>query len=423
VVCTLTFVGLVGLYLLPTVSSGRTCAGKGHRGGDAERQRRRGATALRALLAAAALASGGAQVEVSTLAGSGAAAFVNDVGTGAAFNQPRGVAVNAVGNVYVADEINHLIRAVSPLSVVSTLAGSGTGTHANGAGTSASFRNPWSVAIGSGDNVFVADVNNHRIRKVTPGGVVSTLAGSGVAGYFDNAVGTSARFYNPSGVTVDASGNLFVADEVNHRIRKVTSTGSVSFLAGRAAAAFANGVGSNAQFSSPRGVAVNSNGVFVADTGNHRIRLVTLSGSVSTLAGSGTSAFANGAGAAASFNQPHGVAVGASGDVFVGDYGNSCIRMVTLSGVVSTLAGSGAAAFGNGVGSVASFAYPHSVAIDTSGNVFVADFGNHRIRKLSCAAGTYSATGVCCCTPCPEGTYGATAGLTAATCSGPCSAG
>ncbi len=384
---------------------------------------RLGAAARWALLAALFAGRCGAQTAtrpaiVSTLAGSGAGAFANGVGAGASFYSPIGVAVDSSGNVIVADQGNNRIRKVTPGGVVTTLAGSGSPAFADGTGAGASFNLPHGVAVDSSGNVIVADHYNHRIRKVTPGGVVTTLAGSS-GGAFADGTGAGASFYFPLGVAVDSSGNVIVADQSNHRIRKVTPGGVVTTLAGDGfgapnAGRWVDGTGAGASFNYPYGVAVDSSGnVIVADTANQRIRKVTPGGVVTTLAGSGSYAFADGTGAGAAFNYPSGVAVDSSGNVIVADAHNHRIRKVTPGGVVTTLAGSSGGAFADGTGAGASFYFPFGVAVDSSGNVIVADAGNHRIRliithSLLCPAGFFCGscftepTGVC---PCPAGTY------------------
>ena len=363
---------------------------------------RRHGAALRALLAAAALARGAAQVEVTTLAG-GVGGSADGIGTSATFFQVAGVAVDPGGNIVVAAWGNSRIRSVTPGGVVSTLAGSASG-YANGVGAAAQFFQPSGVAVDSSGNVYVADTNNHRIRKVTPGGAASMLAGSGTASFADGT-GGAASFNWPRGVAVDAGGNVFVGDGLNHRVRRVTPGGAVTTFAG-GAAGFANGIGAAASFDRPYGIAVDALGnLYVADTNNDRIRKVTPGRAVSTLAGSGTASFADGTGAAASFRGPLGVAVDAGGNVFVADSGNHRLRRVTPVGVVTTLAGSGAAAFANGVGAAASFNAPNGVCVNAAGDIFVGDYENRRVRMLTCAAGTFSASGVCCCTSCSAGTY------------------
>jgi sugar lactone lactonase YvrE len=260
---------------------------------------------------------------VTTLAGS-TTGFADGVATAARFSLPFGVAVDAAGNVYVADAGNHRIRKISPAGAVSTLAGSTQG-FVDGSGTAAQFNNPTAVAVDAAGNVYVADRSNHRIRKISPAGAVSTLAGS-TQGSADG-VGTAAQFSNPEGVAVDAAGNVYVADLNNHRIRKITPAGAVSTLAG-STAGFADGVGAAAQFNFPSGVAVDAAGnVYVADRSNHRIRKISPAGAVSTLAGS-TQGFADGVGAAAQFSNPEGVAVDAAGNVYVADRSNHRIRKI-----------------------------------------------------------------------------------------------
>ena len=272
--------------------------------------------------------SGTCPVVVTTLAGSGVTGFADGTGTAAQFNYPSGVAIDSSGTVYVADFFNNRIRKITPAGVVTTLAGSGVAGFADGNGTAAQFFYPTGVAVDSSGTVYVADSYNHRIRKITPAGVVTTLAGSGVAGFADGT-GTAAQFYNPQGVVVDSSGTMYVADSGNHRIRKITSAGVVTTLAGSGVAGFADGTGAAAQISGPAGVAVDSSGtVYVADTGDHRIRKITSAGVVTTLAGSGAASFADGTGAAAQFNNPRGVAVDSSGTVYVGDYVNNRIRKI-----------------------------------------------------------------------------------------------
>jgi len=318
---------------------------------------------------------------VTTLAGSGSYSFADGTGTAASFNGPRGVAVDSSGNVYVADTSNSRIRKITSAGVVTTLAGSGTAAYADGTGTTASFNGPQGVAVDSSGNVYVADINNNRIRKITSAGIVTTLAGSGSYSFADGT-GTAASIAQPAGVAVDSSGNVYVADSGNNRIRKITSAGVVTTLAGSGIGAYTDGTGTTASFNGPQGVAVDSSGnVYVADSNNSRIRKITSAGVVTTLAGSGDWAYADGTGTTASFNGPQGVAVDSSGNVYVADTSNSRIRKITSAGVVTTLAGS-AAGFADGTGTAASFNYPYGVDVDSSGNVYVADINNSRIRKI-----------------------------------------
>ena len=320
-----------------------------------------------------------------TLAGSGTQGFADGTGPAAVFNLPRSVACDASGNVYVADQANHRIRKiVAATGAVSTLAGSTQG-FADGPGAAAQFSNPQGVACDASGNVYVADWDNQRIRRIVAAtGAVSTLAGNATYGFADGT-GAAAQFLNPTGVACDGSGNVYVCDQSNQRIRKiVAATGAVSTLAG-STYGFADGTGAAAKFLDPTGVACDGSGnVYVADTNNNRIRrIVAATGLVSTLAGSGTYGYADGPGAAAQFSSPTGVACDGRGNVFVADANNHRIRgIVAATGVVSTLAGTGTQGFADGTGISAQFNRPQGVACDASGTVYVADIGNSRIRVL-----------------------------------------
>ncbi len=310
-------------------------------------------------------------VIVETLAGTGTAGFMDGAGNVAQFYEPTGVAVDSVGNVYVAVKNSHRIRKITSGGVVTTLAGTGTAGFMDGAGNVAQFNEPRGVAVDGLGNIYVADTDNNRIRKITPGGVVSTFAGTGTAGNMDGA-GNVAQFNNPYGVAVDGLGNIYVADTGNHHIRKITSGGVVSTLVGTA---------------SPAGVVVDVSGnVYVTDSNNHRIRKITFdssgTGTVTTLAGTVTAGFMDGAGNVAQFNEPRGVALDSVGNVYVADTNNNRIRKITPSGVVSTLAGTGTQGDMDGVGNIAQFNEPRGVAVDSVGNVYVTDTDNHRIRRL-----------------------------------------
>jgi sugar lactone lactonase YvrE len=328
---------------------------------------------------------------VTTLAGTaGISGGVDGTGSAARFSYPAGVAVDGSGIVYVADSGNHTIRKVTPAGVVTTLAGTaGSSGSTNGTGSAARFSSPSGVAVDGSGNVYVAESSNHTIRKVTSAGVVSTLAGSAGSSGSTDGSGSAARFNYPFGVAVDGSGNVYVADSSNHTIRKVSSAGVVTTLAGTALSGVSNsadGAGSAAGFYRPDGVAVDSNGnVYVADYGNHTIRKVTPAGVVTTLAGkAGSSGSTDGTGSAARFSYPTGVAVDNTGNVYVADYGNNTIRKVTSSGVVTTLAGrAGYVGSSDGIGISALFRSPIHVALDSTGNVYVTDMGNHTIRKVT----------------------------------------
>ncbi len=320
---------------------------------------------------------------VSTLAGDGTFGDVLGNGTSAQFASPMGVAVDADGNVYVADQKNHKIKKISEAGLVSTLAGSGVKGDADGTGADAQFDNPSDVAVDASGNVYVADLQNQKIRKITADGLVTTLAGSGIEGDVDGP-GASAQFDAPLGIAVDASGNVYVADADNYKIRIITPAGEVSTLAGNGIEGDVNGTGSAARFRGTRGVAVDANGnVYVADANNHKIKRITPAGEVSTFAGSGDSGDGEGIGTAAQLNRPSDVAVDADGNVYVADLQNEKIRKITSAGAVSTLAGNGRRGDTDGSAALARFNAPNGVTVDASGNVYVADTNNHKIRKMA----------------------------------------
>ena len=233
----------------------------------------------------------------------------------------------------------------------------------------------------SGTSTWSATVG--PTTTLTPnGGVVATLAGSGVGGFADGT-STAAQFYLPEGVAVDSAGTIYVADTNNNSIRKITPAGVVTTLAGSGAFAFADGTGTAAQFYLPSGLVVDSAGtIYVADTTNNRIRKITPAGVVTTLAGSGVSGSANGTGTAAQFKSPAGVALDSSGVVYVVEYGGNRIRKITPAGVVTTLAGSGAPGSANGTGTAAQFYYPSGIAVDSAGVIYVADNNSNLIRII-----------------------------------------
>jgi len=328
----------------------------------------------------------------TTLAGLvGNAGATNGTGSAARFHSPHGVAVDRQGNVYVADMDNHMIRKITPAGAVRTLAGmAGVSGTNDGVGSAARFKTPWSLAVNSAGTLFVADTSNHTVRVISPSGTVNTLAGMpGVPGSTDGT-GRGARFNHPHAVAIDGTGNLYVTDHWNHTIRKITpgdGGGTVSTLAGLAGSpGSANGTGTVARFRYPAGVAVSSTGdVFVSDEYNHAIRKVSSNGVVTTfagLAGSGNYGFADATGTAARFHNPHGCAVDGADNLYVSEMNNGTVRRITPGGVVTTLAGWPlSAGSANGTGSAVRFSGPRGGAVDSLGNFYLADFGNQTIRK------------------------------------------
>jgi sugar lactone lactonase YvrE len=377
---------------------------------------------------------------VTTVAGlAGVQGTTNGNGAAARFNYPSGIDVDSSGNLYVADTNNHAIRKITPEGDVTTFAGvAGSGGAADGNGAAARFFTPDGLTLDDSGNLYVSEPGVYTIRKITQDADVTTLAGVHLSsGYvdangsaarflypaglivksgilhvadsnmirtitvdgtvstyagrfggpgFEDGTGNAARFTSPEGVAVDGDGNVFVADTFNCTIRKISPAGEVITFAGKPRYfGTSDGVGDAVRFNRPQGLGVDGDGfVYVADTDNNTIRKISPSGTVSTFAGLALSAGSADGTATARFNKPRGVAVGSDGTVYVADYFNHTIRKITAAGVVSTLAGSplnpGSA---DGNGSVARFNYPGGVAVDADGNVYVADSGNQTIRKIT----------------------------------------
>ncbi len=400
---------------------------------------------------------------VSTLVGSGpnSSGFVDGGALAARLTQPTGVALDGAGNVFVMD--GNAIRKISATGTLSTLAGDPTAGYADGTGTAARFSFPIGIVVDKSGNVAVADRDNRAVRIVSPSGVVTTLAGQGPAAGLIDGTGTVARFYTPVDVATDASGNVYVADQDNHAIRKITPSGAVTTLAGGGGAGNLDATGTAARFTAPtrvatdnignvyavdngtvrkigpdgavttlplqinntQGIAVDSAGTLYMTSSNAVFKLPR-NGALVTLAGNGGAGFADGSGAAASFNAPTGIALDAAGNVYVADPNNFALRKISPQGLVTTVA-AGMYVFGisypqsvaidgqgtvyviaaggvskvtsdgratylfasedsnfhlDGPADVATFKRPRGIAIDTAGNIYVADTGNNAIRKI-----------------------------------------
>lgn len=325
---------------------------------------------------------------------------VDGVGSAALFSVPGAIALDPAGNLLVIDD--RTIRKVSPSGMVTTFAGRrGVGGSTNGPGAAARFATPSALAVDAAGRIYVADRDNQIIRVITPGGVVSTFAGTvGVNGEVNGAVAT-ALFDYPTAIAVDATGNVYVGDtgeysqssSADNAIRKITSAGEVTTLAGAAGWGSRDGVGAAASFDFVGGLAVDAAGnVFAADTLNNAVRRITSAGVVTTLAGTAppmfdatyTCASADGVAANAKFCRPSALAVDQHKNIYVADTGNNTIRKITYGGGVSTLAGkAGVAGFQDGIGTAAAFGAPSGIAVDANGVVYVSDSANHLIRKIS----------------------------------------
>lgn len=323
--------------------------------------------------------TGSCGIIASTYAGSTTWGYLDGPSASARFNAPQGVAIGNNGIVYVADAGCYCIRQISTTGTVSTLAGGTFGT-ANGTGSAAQFIAPSGVAVGPNGDIYVAD-SAGLIRVITPAGTVSTLAGANASSFADSPTGSLARFYNPQGIAVDGTGTVYVADTGNNRIRKVSSAGAVTTLAG-STEGFAEGTGSAARFNSPSDVTVSSSGtVYVTDWVNQRIRSISPAGAVTTFAGSSAAGSIDGTGASAQFFYPISLAIATDGSLYSGDE-RGAIRKITPGAVVTTIAGNAGSGFADGPAAQAKFDYPYGLTVDGSGTIYIADSENNRIRKV-----------------------------------------
>ena len=326
-------------------------------------------------------------VNVITIAGQAGISGHADGGGGQAqFSLPNNLAMDKAGDLYVADTANNTIRRITPSGVVSTLAGV-AGSHGNtdGVGNQARFWAPFGIALDGAGNMYVADTANNIIRKIMPDGTVTTLAGT--AGFPGNrdGLGSAARFRNPWSVAVDSFGNVYVADMSNNSIRKITPNGLVSTVAGLAGlSGTTDGVAANARFNHPFALTVDSGGnIYVSDTANNAIRKITPDGAVTTIAGlPGYAGNTDGNGDSARFSAPQGLATDAAGNIYVADTGNNSIRKITPTGTVATLP-IPTVITGDKTTNGAPLNSPDGLAVDSAGNIYVADTGNHCIRKLT----------------------------------------
>ena len=343
---------------------------------------------------------------VTTVAGTGTEGFSGDGGaaTAAGLNTPTGVAVDGGGNLFIADQYDHRVRRVAASTgLITTVAGTGTGGFSGdgGAATAAGLSYPSGVAVDGAGNLFIADQGNNRIRRVAAStGLITTVAGTDtdtVSFNGDGGAATAARLNSPSGVAVDGAGNLFIAEQSNNRIRRVAfSTGLITTVAGTGTKGFSGdgGAATLAWLNDPTGVAVDRAGnLFIADPFSHRIRRVAAAtGLITTVAGTGTEGFSGDGGAAiaARLNKPTGVAVDGAGNLFIADQVNDRIRRVAAStGLITTMAGTDTVSFSGdgGAATAAGLSGPTGVAVDGAGNLFIADRGNNRIRRVAASTG------------------------------------
>ena len=341
---------------------------------------------------------------ITTIAGSGAEDDEDKLATEAFLTSPRGVAVDDHGNVYIADTENHRVRKVDAESgVIATIAGTGEEGYGGdeGPATEAKLNWPTGVAVDDAGNVYIADRNNERVRRVGPEGIITTFAGTGEWGYDsdeDGGPATEALLNWPADVALDGDGELYIADEYNNRIRKVDAEGTITTVAGMKRPTLEvgeeeeeeddenvgdHGPATSALLNRPSGVALDEEGnLYIADRNHQRIRKVNAEGIITTIAGMADEGFSGDEGPATSaqLDRPGGVAVDEGGYVFIADTGNNRIRQIDPDGVITTLAGGEDG--GEGSAMEGQFAAPRDVAVDSDGNLYVADTGNHQIQVI-----------------------------------------
>jgi sugar lactone lactonase YvrE len=337
---------------------------------------------------------GFSQFEVSTFAGNGSPGRDNGMGQKAQFNSPFGITKDSKGNLFVADGGNNLIRKITPAGDVSIFAGTGAAGSLDSSALNSTFNSSTGVAFDKFGNLFVADFLNHKIRKIDTSGKVTTVAGTGIAGFKDT-ISTQAQFNYPRGVVVDSKGNIYVGDSWNHRIRKIDPLGNVTTFAGggenrgvQSVGDYVDGKADSARFYTPSGLAIDGNdNIYVADPFNHRIRKIDTTQNVSTVVGSGPTGQNNGSQdnghvSQATLHTPTEVCLDGKGNIYIGDTFNSLVRKLSNDSV-STIAGS-VQGYSDGEANKARFSYTRGVVTTSNGDsLYVVDFNNHAIRLIS----------------------------------------
>jgi trimeric autotransporter adhesin len=352
------------------------------------------------LLSVSCIGQLGGQI-ITTFAGIGTGGSGGDGGAAVAAELywPMRITCDAIGNVYITDFQGHRIRKVNPSGIITTIAGNGFGQGTSsggysgdgGSATLAELSSPAGIAIDALGNIYIADANNHRIRKVNTSGIITTIVGTGVAGYGgDGGQAGLAKLNLPFEIAFDTKGNLYIADQQNFRVRKVNTSGIITTVAGTGIFGFSgdNGQATNAELGGPSGIALDaSDNLYISDINNHRIRKVDTLGVITTIAGTGVAGYSGDGGLAtlAKLSNPWAITIDANKNIFIADDANSRVRKINASGIITTVAGNGMPGF-SGDGGPATSAKLHSassLAIDAGGSLYISDYLNRRIRKVT----------------------------------------
>ncbi len=342
---------------------------------------------------------------INTIAGTGILSYSGDGGAAivANLNVPQGLAIDTLGNIYVCDILNHRIRKINELGVISTFAGTGSMGFSGDGGpaTAAQLNTPYNITLDRYGNVYVADGDNNRIRKINCSGIISTIAGNGSSGYSgDGGAATIAALFHPSGIVVDSSMTVFFTDARNNRVRKISSSGIITTIAGSGLAGFSGdgGAATAAIIDYPVGIFLDhDHTIYFADYNNSRIRKIDTLGIISTVAGTGSRMYSGdgGAATAAGLNRPWGIASDGSGCIYIADEFNYRVRKISSTGIIQTIAGTGSSGYSGdgGTATAADIGTPIGIAVDNYNNVYFSDGGGGRVRKIFTASATSTISG------------------------------